>query len=231
MGSGLFQDTVLYEIVAVLRIDGVAGNLVIVLAVFHRHKRLITDFVGVHHKGISRVERIQLERGLVFFAPCVRQNQSERRSANHLPLHNLLVLGRFVLREHQLVQASNRRRNGFLAALADILNGFSTQIPNLKGHDFVCAVFYNAVADFRANFFRAVQNGLLSLVILPQIVNLRTVQSVNGQCLEQHFHNITVGDFRNATLNDSAPKHRACLCDRLRSVDYISHICPSSLKK
>ena len=184
MRGGLFQNTVLHEIVAVLRINGVAGNLVIVLAVFHRHKRLIADFVGVHHKGISRVERIQLERGLIFLAPCVRQNQSERRSANHLPFYNLLVLRRFILREHQLIQAGNRRRNGLLAALADILNRFSTQIPDLKGHDFIRTVFHNTIANFRANLLGAVQNRLLSLVILPKIINLRAVQSVNGQCFE-----------------------------------------------
>ena len=231
MRSGLFQNIVLHEIIAVLRINGVACNLVIVLAVLHRHKRLVADFVGIHHKGISRVERIQLKRGLIFLAPCVRQNQSERCSANHLPFHNLLVLGRFILREHQLIQAGNRRRNGLLAALADILNRFSAQIPDLKGHDFIRTVFYNTIADFRANLLGAVQNRLLTLVIVPQVINLRAVQSVNGQCLEQHFHDILICDFGDATLDNSAPEHLTSLCHWLGSVDYISHICPSSLKK
>ena len=184
MRGGLFQNTVLHEIVAVLRVNGVVGNLVIVLAVLHCHKRLIADFIGIHNKGVSRVECIQFKRGLVFLAPRVRQNQSERCSANHLPFHDFLVLGRFILCKHQLIQAGNRRRNGLLAALADILDRFSAQIPDLKGHNLVGTIFYNTIADFRAYLLGAVQNRLLTLVVVPQVINLRAVQSVNGQCFE-----------------------------------------------
>lgn len=132
LGLGLVDDVSVNQPVVVLGVDRVVRDLVLVLAVLHCHQGLIPDFIGVHNEGVTGVKGVHFKRGLVFLVGFIGQNQTISGSANHLPLHNLLVLRGLVLGEHQLVQGGNALGDALLGASTDVLNRLTAQVATLK---------------------------------------------------------------------------------------------------
>ena len=117
----------------------------------------------------------------------------------------------FVLCEHILVESVNLLYDFLAAITADILNRLATQIPNLEGHDFICTILGNLIADFGANVFDTVSDWLISTVILPQVVNLTAVQLVSSESLTENINHVFVRDFCYAGLDNAPTAHESCL--------------------
>lgn len=151
------------------------------------------------------------KRSFVFLTRFIGKDKTERCTTNHLPLDKLLVLSGFVLCEHILVEGVNLLYDFLATITADVLNRFATQIPNLEGHNFVCTIFGNLIADFGANVFDTVSDWLVSTVILPQVVNLTAVQLVSSESLTKNINHVFVRDFCYAGLDNAPTAHKSCL--------------------
>ena len=152
------------------------------------HHRPVTQSRRIHHESVPGVRGKDFKRGFVFVTVkgFIRQDNAIRSTANIPPLSQFSVLRSFIFRESIIVQLGNCVRNTGVILSSHILNGFSHQIADLEGNDFIGSVLYNFVVNLRPNFLLAVQNRLISLVIAIEIINLSLVLEMNRYGLLQN---------------------------------------------
>ena len=225
------DDVSVNQPIVIFGVDRIMCDFVLVFAVFHCHQRFVSDFIGIHNESVTGVKRVHFKWGLVFLAGFIGQNQTVGRSADHLPLYNLLVLRGFVLCEHQLIQSGNPLGDALVSASANVLNRLTAEIANLEGDNLVRPVLHNPIADFGTDIFHPVQNRLFALVVIPQVINLTSVEIMVGKCFLQNCDHILVRNFFHAGLDNPSATHLSGFAHRLGSVDYISQDCPSFPQK
>ena len=124
------------------------------------------------------------------------------------PISQLFVLSSFVLGKHIIIQSCHAVSDCFIVTTSNILNRLSHQIADLEGNNLIGPVLNHGVVDLRSNLFPSVQNRLISLIVSIEIINLGPVLKMNGKCLLQNTHNISIRDFLYIGINHSTTAQR-----------------------
>ena len=177
--------------------------------VHHAGHRLMAQTGGIDHKGEPGVQHKGLERTiLIIFVLGGRKADAVCGAADMEPLSEIMIQLRLLPQEHVVVEQLDLLAHALLITTGDILHGFTHQIAGLEGDDFVGPVFDHLVVDLRANLLLALQDGLLSLVVAPEVINLSGVLLVYFQCLLKNRHHIRSGDLLLVRIDGDATELR-----------------------
>ena len=91
--------------ILMVRVATIMNYAVVVHHILDTQKRLVTKTVVVHHKGIPWVKRIDFKRGVIVLTyVLIRENHSERRTADMEPVSKFLILCRLLFGKHKFVK-------------------------------------------------------------------------------------------------------------------------------
>ena len=209
MCNGFHDLVILDGEIPLIGICRIGFKPVFISVIFDTQHSLSLHIGGVNHERISGIQGVHFKRSLVgiHIERLIIQDHSVCGAGNHLPLHNLTVKCLLIDDEHVFIQCTNGFTHGCVISSTNVLNRFTTEITDLERYNLIGPVFHNLVADLRSHRLGTTQDRLVTLVILPQVINFTTVHIVDLHRLLQHFHHILRCNLIHVSGNDTPAIH------------------------
>ena len=189
----------------------------------HAHQRAVAVVRGIGHVCASGVERVDLERrpAVLHVALGIGLAHAVADARDAHPLEEVSVGARLVFGEHERVQLVDLLQSGLIALLARavvgraavvaarVLQRLGELVADFESHDFLGVVLDHLVVDFGSHVLDALKNGLVALVIAPQVIDGAVVRGILCLGIGQRRHDVLRRDFRVIEFYADAPQEGA----------------------